>query len=187
MSHEHAPHDHAVEHAAHAGDALSRWVAVFTAILAALSGLLHYEEGLLQTQALIYKNDAVLLQSQASDQWSYYQAQSNKGHLMELAADLAPPAKQAFYRDQIAKYEERKKATAAKATQLKQQVEAANRESEIKQHPQHMFGQALAWLSVAISLAAITSLTGSRRLFVVAGLAGLAGIGVAVMGFLHLG
>jgi hypothetical protein len=62
MSHEHAPHDHHVEHAAHAGDPLSRWVAVFTAILAALSGLLHYEEGVLQTQALIFKNDAVFLQ-----------------------------------------------------------------------------------------------------------------------------
>jgi hypothetical protein len=80
MSHENAPHEHAVEHAAHSGDQLSRWVAVFTAILAALSGLLHYQEGVLQTQALISKNDAVLLQSKASDQWNYYQAQSNKGH-----------------------------------------------------------------------------------------------------------
>lgn len=53
MSNEHAPHDQAVEHAARSGDPLSRWVAVFTAILAAVSGLLHYEEGVLQTRALI--------------------------------------------------------------------------------------------------------------------------------------
>ena len=186
MSQEHAPHEHLVEHAAHAGDPLSRWVAVFTAILAALSGLLHYEEGVLQTQALIYKNDAVLLQSKASDQWNYYQAQSSKGHLMELAAELAPAQRQGFYRDQINKYEDRKKDIAAKAHDLEKQVDEANHRSESKEHPQHLFGQALAWLSVAISLAAITSLTSSRKLFVLAGLMGAAGIGVSIFAFLHL-
>jgi hypothetical protein len=185
MSHEHAPHDHLVDHAAHAGDALSRWVALFTAILAALSGLLHYEEGVLQTQALLYKNDAVLLQSKASDQWSYYAAQSSKGHLMELAAELAPAEHRNFYRDQINKYEERKKDIAAKAHEIEKQVDEANHRSEAKEHPQHLFGQALAWLSVAISLAAITSLTGNRKLFVLAGLMGAAGIGVSIFAFLN--
>lgn len=186
MSHENAPHEHAVEHAAHSGDPLSRWVAVFTAILAALSGLLHYEEGVLQTQALIYKNDAVLLQSKASDQWNYYQAQSNKGHLMELASETAPPENRTYYRDQISKYEERKKQTAAKAHEFEEKVEEANQQSEGRQHPQHMFGQALALISVAISLAAVTSLTGSRKLFGLAGLTGLGGLIVAALGFLHL-
>ena len=186
MSHEHAPHDHVVEHAAHAGDPLSRWVAVFTAILAALSGLLHYQEGVLQTQALIFKNDAVLLQSKASDEWNYYQAQSSKGHLMELAAELAPPERQNFYRDQISKYEDRKKEIAAKAHELEKQVDEANHRSELKEHPQHLFGQALAWLSVAISLAAITSLTSNRRLFVLAALMGAAGIGVSIFAILQL-
>lgn len=49
-----------------------------------------------------------------------------------------------------------------------------------------MFGQALALISVAISLAAVTSLTGSRKLFVLAGVTGLGGLGVALSGFLHL-
>ncbi|HVE10996.1 MAG TPA: DUF4337 domain-containing protein [Paraburkholderia sp.] len=186
MSHEHAPHDHYVEHAAHAGDSLSRWVAVFTAILAALSGLLHYEEGVLQTQALVFKNDAVLLQSKASDQWGYYQAQSSKGHLMELAAELAPPERRPFYKDQIDKYEARKKDIASKAHELEQQVEEANHRSAQKEHPQHLFGQALALMSVAISLAAITSLTGSRKLFALAGVVGAAGLGVSVFALLHL-
>ncbi|GAB2879383.1 hypothetical protein GCM10027093_13310 [Paraburkholderia jirisanensis] len=186
MSHEHAPHDHFVEHAAHAGDSLSRWVAVFTAILAALSGLLHYEEGVLQTQALVFKNDAVLLQSKASDQWSYYQAQSSKGHLMELAAELAPPERRAFYQDQIGKYETRKKEISAKAQALEQQVEQANHQSAEKEHPQHLFGQALALMSVAISLAAITSLTSSRKLFALAGVVGVVGLGVSVFALMHL-
>jgi hypothetical protein len=72
MSHEHAPHDEAIEHAARAGDPLLRWVAVFTAILAAIAGFLHYEEGVLQTQTLLFKNEAVLLQSKTSDEWNLY-------------------------------------------------------------------------------------------------------------------
>src|ERR1700722_18510037 len=186
MSNELSPHDEAVEHAAHSGDPLSRYVAVFTAILAALSGLLHYEEGVLQTQSLLFKNDAVLLQSKTSNEWNLYQAQSSKGHMMEMAAELSGPAKQAYYRDQIAKYESRKTEIAAKAHAMEQQVEQANAQSERKGHPQHMFGQALALLGVAISLAAITSLTGSRKLFVLAGLAGAAGIGVSIVGFLNI-
>ncbi|KLU23746.1 MULTISPECIES: DUF4337 domain-containing protein [Caballeronia] len=186
MSNEHAPHEHAVEHAAHAGDPLSRWVAVFTAILAAISGLLHYEEGVLQTKSLLFKNDAVLLQSKTSDEWNLYQAQSSKGHLMELAAELSGPEKQAYYRDQIAKYEQRKKEIQAKAHDMEKQVEEANLQSERKEHPQHMFGQALALINVAISLAAITSLTSSRKLFVLAGLAGVAGIGVSIAAFLNI-
>src|ERR1700730_3264712 len=186
MSNEHAPHDNAVKHAAHAGDPLSRWVAVFTAILAAISGLLHYEEGVLQTKSLLFKNDAVLLQSKTSDEWNLYQAQSSKGHMMELAADLSGPEKQAYYRDQIAKYELRKKEIQAKAHEMEKQVEEADLQSERKEHPQHMFGQALALINVAISLAAITSLTGSRKLFVVAACSGAVGIGVSIAAFLHI-
>ena len=70
--------------------------------------------------------------------------------------------------------------------ELELQVEQANRQSERSQHPQHMFGQALALISVAISLAAVTSLTGSRKLFALAGLAGVGGLGLAASGFLHL-
>src|ERR1700712_5103566 len=186
MSHEHAPHDEAIEHAARASDPLSRWVAVFTAILAAIAGFLHYEEGVLQTQSLLFKNDAVLLQSKTSDEWNLYQAQSSKGHLMELAAELSGPEKQAYYRDQIAKYELRKKEILAKAHDMEKQVEEANLQSERKGHPQHMFGQALALINVAISLAAITSLTGNRKLFLLAGLAGAAGIVVSVAGYLAI-
>ena len=69
---------------------------------------------------------------------------------------------------------------------MEKQVEEANLLSERKGHPQHMFGQALALINVAISLAAITSLTGSRKLFVVAGLAGIAGIGVSILGYLNI-
>jgi hypothetical protein len=186
VSHEHAPHDEAIEHAARAGDPLSRWVAGFTAILAAIARFLHYEEGVLQTQALLFKNEAVLLQSKTSDEWNLYQAESSKGHMMEIAAGLSGPEKQGYYRDQISKYENRKKDISAKAHEMEQQVAEANLQSGRKEHPQHMFGQALALINVAISLAAVTSLTGSRKLFVVAACSGSVGIGVSIAAFLKI-
>jgi len=69
---------------------------------------------------------------------------------------------------------------------MEQQVAEANLQSGRKEHPQHMFGQALALINVAISLAAITSLTGSRKLFVVAACSGGVVIGVSIAAFLHI-
>jgi len=69
---------------------------------------------------------------------------------------------------------------------MEQQVAEANLQSGRKEHPQHMFGQALALINVAISLAAVTSLTGSRKLFVVAACSGAVGIGVSIAAFLHI-
>jgi hypothetical protein len=186
MSQAHAPHDHAVEHSAHSGDPLGRWVAVFTAVLAAIAGLLHYQEGVLQTKAILFKNEAVLLQSKTSDQWNMYQAQSSKGHLMEIAAELAQPGKQDGYRAQVEKYEQRKRDIFAKADAMEKQVDEANAESARLEGPQHLFGQAIALVNVAISLAAITVLTASRKLFVLAGLSGVGGVVLSVFAFLHI-
>src|SRR5258708_12049508 len=168
MSYEHAPHDEGVEHAARAGDPLSRWVAGFSAILGGMGGFLHYEEGVLQTQALLFKNEAVLLQSKTSDEWNLYQAESSKGHMMEIAAGLSGPEKQANYRDQISKYENRKKDISAKAHEMEQQVAEANQQSGRKEHPQHMFGQALALIRALTSQIAEIRVSAEFRLFLAA-------------------
>lgn len=177
--HAHAPHDHAVEHAAHAGNKLALYVAAFTAVLAAIAGYLHYKESVLQTQALLYKNEAVLKQAQVSDQWNYYQAKAQKQNLASLAAALTTGDKQAFYNKEVARYEKEKKAIQNKAAVMEKGVDHANTMSAYLEEPQHRIGRALALINVAISLAALTSLTGVRALFVLAGLISLGGIAVA--------
>ena len=102
--HVHGAHEHAVEHADHHGPSLAQSVAIFTAILSTLGAIVSYQGGATQNEALLYKNEAILKKSQASDQWNYYQAKSTKGHLMELARDLAPPGKKAEYESLIQKY-----------------------------------------------------------------------------------
>ena len=93
--HTHAPHEEAVEHGAAHGPGLSQWVAIFTALLAALGAIVSYQGSQLMDEVLLAKNDAVLKKAHATDQWNYYQAISTKLHLMELARDIAPPARQA--------------------------------------------------------------------------------------------
>jgi hypothetical protein len=174
--HVHGAHDHAVEHGASSGDKLSGQVAIFTAILASVGAIVSYQGGDTQNQAMLFKNEAVLKKTQASDQWSFYQAKSNKGHLMELAVVVAPSSKQEYYKIQIEKYENDKKEIKLKAESLEAESEKANEESEHAMHPHHKFAQSMTFIQIAISLASITVLTRKKWLFAVAGVAATAGL-----------
>jgi hypothetical protein len=174
--HVHGAHDHAVEHQAHGGDSLASSVAIFTAILASVGAVVSYQGGDTQNQAMLFKNEAVLKKTQASDQWSFYQAKSNKGHLMELAADMGPASKREYYKTQIQKYENDKKEIKLKAEALEAESEQANQQSEHTMHPHHKLAQAMTLIQIAISLASITVLTRRKWLFVVAGIAAAGGL-----------
>lgn len=174
--HVHGAHDHAVEHGAHSGDSLAGQVAIFTAILASVGAVVSYQGGDTQNQAMLFKNEAVLKKTQASDQWSFYQAKSNKGHLMELAAVIAPANKREFYKAQIEKYENDKKEIKKKAEELEAESEKANEESEHAMHPHHKLAQAMTLIQIAISLASITVLTKKKWLFAVAAVSAAGGL-----------
>jgi hypothetical protein len=125
---------------------------------------------------MLFKNEAVLKKTQASDQWSFYQAKSNKGHLMELAVVMAPANKREFYKAQIEKYENDKKEIKAKAEELEAESVKANEESEHAMHPHHKLAQSMTLIQIAISLASITVLTRKKWLFAVAGVAAAGGL-----------
>ena len=174
--HVHGAHDHAVEHHAQSGDNLAGQVAIFTAILASVGAIVSYQGGDTQNQAMLFKNEAVLKKTQASDQWNFYEAKSNKGHLMELALELAPAKKHEYYKAQIEKYDNDKKEIKIKAEELEAESKMANEESEHAMHPHHMLAQAMTLIQIAISLASITVLTRKKWLFVVAAVAAVGGL-----------
>jgi Domain of unknown function (DUF4337) len=179
--HVHGAHDHAVEHHAQSGDSLAGQVAIFTAILASVGAIVSYQGGDTQNQAMLFKNEAVLKKTQASDQWNFYEAKSNKGHLMELAAELAPVKKLDYYKSQIERYDKEKKEIKIKAEALEAESEKANQESEHAMHPHHILAQSMTLIQIAISLASITVLTRKKWLFVVAAVAAAGGL--AMWGF----
>jgi hypothetical protein len=173
--HVHGAHEHELEHHAQSGPGLAQYVAIFTAILASAGAIVSYQGGNTQNQAMLFKNEAVLKKTQASDQWNFYQAKSSKGHLMELAADIAPD-KRDYYQKQIAKYDQEKKEIKLKAEALEEESRKANEESDHLMHPHHRLAQAMTLIQIAISLASITVLTRKKWLFSIAGVAAAGGL-----------
>lgn len=173
--HVHGAHEHEVEHQAQHGPGLAQSVAIFTAILSTVGAIVSYQGGATQNEAMLYKNEAVLQKSHASDQWNFYQAKSTKGHLMELAANIAPAGKQEYYKKQIDKYNQEKKEIKAKAEELEKKSEEANHMSEHMMHPHHRLAQAMTLIQIAIALASMTVLTRKRWLFAGAGIAAAGG------------
>lgn len=175
-------HEHELEHAAHGGG-LAQQIAIFTAVLSTMGAIVSYQGGASQNEAMLYKNEAVLIKAQATDQWGYYQAKSSKGHLMSLAIDLAPKDKVEYYRAQVAKYEKEKEEVKAKAETLDAASKHADDMSEAAMHPHHRLAQAMTLLQIAISLASITALTHKRWLFACACVAATGGVSLALLGF----
>ncbi len=133
----HGPEHHAVEHQAHSGDSLASRIAVMTAILSTVGAIFSYQGGATQNDAMMFKNEAVLKRTEASDQWAFYQAKSNKQHLAELAAVLAPADKKAQFEAEIDRYKQEKKEIQAKAQELEAETKKYNDLSEHAMHPHH--------------------------------------------------
>jgi hypothetical protein len=183
--HTHAPHDDAVHAAAHGHEhapvhSLGQWVAIFTALIAALGAMVSYQGSNLMTEVLLYKNEAVLKKAKATDEWNYYQAVSTKAHLMELALVMAAPDRVAGFKDEIAKYKEQKVEIKKNAEALEAESEHANAESARLNKPHHDLEIAMIFFQIAISMASITALTRRRWLFGM-GLASAA-IGIGLWG-----
>src|SRR5258706_13503939 len=112
--HVHGPHDHEIEHAtqhaAEHGDSGSmiNQIAMFTAIIATVGAIFSYMGGATQANAGLYKNNAAIKKTEASNQWNYFQAKSTKQSLAEFARDLASEDKKVGYQSKIDRYEKEK-------------------------------------------------------------------------------
>src|SRR5512135_456853 len=124
--HVHGPHDHELEHAAQHGDrdSFSGFIAVTTAVLATIGALFSYLGGATQANAGLYKNNAAIKKTEASNQWNYYQAKSNKQNLAELAVALVPDEKKTGYRDDLERYKKEKAEIKEAADRLEAEARA---------------------------------------------------------------
>jgi hypothetical protein len=162
--HVHGPHDHEVEHRAQHGDPFAGRIAVMTAIFATLGAMMGYMGGATQNDALLFKNEAAIRKTEASDQWNFYQAKSNKQNLAELGATLTSGEQQARYLQEAERYKKEKAEIQANAEKLEKAAVAANAQSEASMHLHHRWAQATTLIQVAIALAAITLLTRNNGL-----------------------
>ena len=169
--HVHGPHDHELEHAAQGGhgghdshSGMIAQIAVITAIIATVGALFAYQGGATQANASLYKNNAAIKKTEASNQWNFFQAKSTKQSLAELARDLAPEDKKAGYQAKIERYEKEKNEIKLGAEKLELESTNWDKSSDEQMHQHHRWAQATTVLQVSLALAAIALLPKKRWL-----------------------
>jgi len=192
----HGPHDEELEHAAeHAaseghqgagGGSMINQIAMFTAVIATVGAIFAYMGGATQANAGLYKNEAAIKKTEASNQWNFYQAKSNKQNMSELALALVSEDKKPAYAKEVERYNAEKAEIKLAADKLEAEAAEWDRMSEEQMHQHHRWAQATTALQVSIALAAIALLT--RKRWLKWGMFGVAGIGLAVgaLAMLHV-
>jgi Domain of unknown function (DUF4337) len=185
--HVHGPHDHEVEHKAqHGGDSFASRIAVVTAVFATIGALFGYMGGATQNDALLFKNEAAIKRTEASDQWNFYQAKSSKQNIAELGATLTNGEQQARYLKEVERYKKEKDEISPQAKKLEALSKEAEHKSDASMHVHHRWAQATTLIQIAIALAAITILTRSSALKYVAFAAAAASLVVGALAGLHV-
>jgi hypothetical protein len=148
--------------------------------------LFAYMGGSTQSNAGLYKNDAAIKKTEAANQWAFFQSKSSKQNLAELAQDLVPEARKAFYAEEVKRYEVEKKEIRNKAQALEEESKAWEAKSAEQIHQHHRWAQATTALQIAIAMAAIALLT--KRKWMEGGVFLLSGLGVVlgVLAWLHV-
>ncbi len=171
-------HETIREELEHEGGAFLRKIALTTALLAVLAAVAALRAGATVNHALLLRADATRLQSEASDQWAFFQAKGVKAAVQEavraswLAAGKEPPAEVA---DRLARYEKEQEEIREKAHELERERDAKVKESQALLHGHHGFANAVALFQVAIALGAVAALTRSRVVWAGSMVVGLGG------------
>jgi len=158
-------HEAIKEELEHEGRALLRWIALTTALFAAIAALAALKAGSTVNEALVLKTESAKLQGEASDQWSYYQAKGIKAAVQEasrtawLAIGKEPPSN---YAQNQERYGEEQSEIQKRAKALEKARDEKSEEADHLIHSHHWFAYAVAILQVAIALGAIGALTHSR-------------------------
>ncbi len=198
--HVHGPHDHELEHATqHAaqghgdtahhgigGGSMTNQIALFTAVIATVGAIFSYMGGATQANAGLYKNNAAIKKTEASNQWNYFQSKSTKQSLAEVSRDLAPPDRQATYQAKIERYEKEKNEIKAQAEAIEKESKDWDSKSDAQMHLHHRWAQATTALQVSIALAAIALLTKKKWLEWGMFGVGAVGLGVGALALAHI-
>jgi Na+/glutamate symporter len=193
--HVHGPHDHELEHAqkgAHGGEhggdhgGMINQIAMFTAIIATIGAIFGYMGGATQANAGLYKNNAAIKKTEASNQWNFFQSKSTKQSLAELARDLAPEDKKASYQVKVERYEKEKGEIKLVADKMEAEATEWDHKSDEQMHQHHRWAQSTTVLQVCIALAAIALLTKKKWLEYAMFAAGGVGLVVGALASLHI-
>jgi len=166
------------------------YLALTTVILAVCATLSTFKGG-------AYSTRAVLAQSQASDNWSYYQAKSIKGYLYEMQKEKLelelkekkhklPAAIIGEYEKKMESYTDKIKKYEAEKTKIQEDARAYESVRNNSQKHSQTFGMAVIFLQIAILLSSIAALLKKKAAWLLGLMTGLVGIYYFATGFLLL-
>ncbi len=192
--HVHGPHDHELEHAAQGGHGehdekgkgMIAQIAVITAIIATVGAIFSYMGGATQANAGLYKNNAAIKKTEASNQWNFFQAKSTKQSLAEVSRDLSADSVKDKYQAKIDRYEKEKNEIKLAAEKLEKESTDWDKRSDEQMHQHHRWAQATTVLQISIAMAAIALLTRKRWVEYVMFAAAAGGLVVGVLAVLHI-
>ncbi|MFZ9253010.1 MAG: DUF4337 domain-containing protein, partial [Hylemonella sp.] len=166
---------------------MTNQIALFTAIIATVGALFAYMGGATQANAGLFKNNAALKKTEASNQWNYFQAKSTKQSLAEVSRDLTPNVTdKEKYQAKIDRYEKEKNEIKLVAEKLEAEATEWDKKSDGQMHQHHRWAQATTVLQVAIALAAIALLTRKKWLEYAMFVGGAIGFAVGVLAAMHV-
>jgi hypothetical protein len=157
-----------------------------TAIFATIGAIFGFMGGATQNDALLFKNEAAIRRTEASDQWNFYQAKSNKQNLSELGAALTTGDTQARYAKEAERYKKEKDEITPEAKKLEEASKQAELQSEAAMHVHHRWAQAMTLIQISIALAAITILTRNRGLQYGAYAVAAVSVVIGVLAYAHI-
>jgi predicted nucleotidyltransferase component of viral defense system len=151
------PFDHAdhAKHAAHSEDPLLIRVSATIAILAVAAATVGSFETIETANAISEKNQAVIEQNEANDNWNLYQAKSIKKNMYEIAAITNPDRKEEFDK-QARRYESEQDEPSNEAKKFTSQSKKSLQNSTAHETRHHHLTIAVTVLHVSIAIATIS-------------------------------
>ncbi len=176
--------EEATEHAVEAAEHRSRWLVYLsftTALIAVLAAVAALESGTYSNEALIQKNEALLAQAKASDQWAYYQAKGIKGTVYATQA-AAARATNPELADKSQKEADRYTAEQEEISKSAREFEGEEKkDSELSDKSlehHHRFAYAVTMFQISIALAAVAALSRQKAVWLV-------GLMISMLGLLY--
>lgn len=175
-----------VESRIEASESEAHWlvsaVAVTVAVLAVLAAYASFAGGRAVHDSLASLTEAALLQSQASDQWAFYQAKGIKRHVFEVQRDVlrlggtkAGAALAARYNREVSRYTSDQDKISKDAQALERRRDEARHIAERYDALHESFGRSVALFQVGIVLCSVAAIVRRRPLWYGGMAAGAAG------------
>ena len=159
---EHFEHAEHAEHAAHSGNPFLAKVSVTIAILAVIAATVGSLETVESGKAISDKNESVLLQNKATDRWAFFQAQTIKKNMYDIAS-ASNPAKAGDFDTKARGYEKEGAEIRSQAEDLEKDRDAKLEDSERHEHRHHTLTTGVTMLHVSIAVATIAIIMSGKR------------------------